>query len=276
MEASKHKPNMSTEQKNAMAQRMIGGLVNGKFQKGLIQELAASFGCHRRTVYKVWKLVEAQRRRGMPVFLSSKKVGVRREKSVKLDIEKMKTIKFHERNTIRKLGQGLGVSKSTIGRWKKEGVIRAHTNAIKPSLTDSNFLSRLKHCLSALRFDVEEGTPTFKSMDNVIHADEKWFLMTKTKTRTYIVPGETEPYRSCQSKRYIIKVMFFCCVCRPVYGVNGELIFYGKIGMWPFTTTEPAKRKSRNRPAGTLVTKPLESITKEVTKQMLINQVRFH
>ncbi|XP_074304549.1 uncharacterized protein LOC141639289 [Silene latifolia] len=40
-----------------------------------------------------------------------------------------------------------------------------------------------------------------------VHIDEKWFYLTTTDTY-YIVLGEEEPHRSCQSKRYITKVMF--------------------------------------------------------------------
>ncbi|PNX74216.1 transposase, partial [Trifolium pratense] len=49
--------------------------------------------------------------------------------------------------------------------------------------------------------------------------------------------------------------------------------FSGKIGMWPLVVEEPAIRSSVNRPAGTLVTKPITSITKEVSRNFLINKI---
>ncbi|XP_074314010.1 uncharacterized protein LOC141649215 [Silene latifolia] len=106
-----------------------------------------------------------------------------------------------------------------------------------------------------------------------IHIDEKWFYLTTTTDTYYIVPGEEEPYRSCQSKRYITKVMFMCAVARPIYGENGDLLFDGKIGVWPFIEHVPAARKSKHRDAGTIVTKAVESITRQVTKDCIIQQI---
>ncbi|XP_074317044.1 uncharacterized protein LOC141653237 [Silene latifolia] len=106
-----------------------------------------------------------------------------------------------------------------------------------------------------------------------IHIDEKWFYLTTTTDTYYIVPGEEEPYRSCQSKRYITKVMFMCAVARPIYGENGDLLFYGKIRVWLYIEYVPAARKSKHRDAGTIVTKAVESITRQVTKDCIIQKI---
>ena len=50
-------------------------------------------------------------------------------------------------------------------------------------------------------------------------------------------------------------------------------LFDGKIGIWPFITIEPAVRNSRNRPAGTPVTKPIPSVNPEVYRSFLIEKV---
>ncbi|XP_074300744.1 uncharacterized protein LOC141632055 [Silene latifolia] len=62
-------------------------------------------------------------------------------------------------------------------------------------------------------------------------------------------------------------------VSRPIYGADGELIFDGEIGMFPFKHEVPAARNNINRPRGTMETKPIDSITKQVVKDCLINQV---
>ncbi|XP_074298008.1 uncharacterized protein LOC141628807 [Silene latifolia] len=108
-------------------------------------------------------------------------------------------------------------------------------------------------------------------MSQQVHMDEKWFYMTRTTERYYIILEEDVQYRACQSKRFKTKVMFMCAVSRPVYGDNGEMIFDGKIGIFPFLEEIPAVRNSRNRPAGTLETKPTNSITEEVIKGCLIH-----
>ncbi|XP_057521752.1 uncharacterized protein LOC130801850 [Amaranthus tricolor] len=44
-------------------------------------------------------------------------------------------------------------------------------------------------------------------------------------------------------------------------------------GIWPFITQEPAKRSSKNRKRGEMETKPIQSITKEHIREMLITNV---
>ncbi|XP_010667659.1 uncharacterized protein LOC104884671 [Beta vulgaris subsp. vulgaris] len=67
--------------------------------------------------------------------------------------------------------------------------------------------------------------------------------------------------------------MFTAVVGRPRYNEDGECTFDGKIGIFPFTYQEAAKRSSKNRPKGTMVTKTIESVNQRVTKQMLIEQI---
>ncbi|XP_019170991.1 PREDICTED: uncharacterized protein LOC109166493 [Ipomoea nil] len=50
-------------------------------------------------------------------------------------------------------------------------------------------------------------------------------------------------------------------------------MFDGKIGIFSFVYKEAAKRRSKNREAGTLETKPIETVNKEVTKKWLIDYV---
>ncbi|XP_074277059.1 uncharacterized protein LOC141600713 [Silene latifolia] len=62
-------------------------------------------------------------------------------------------------------------------------------------------------------------------------------------------------------------------VSRPMYDGNGTLVFDGKIGIFPFTFQERAKRNSKNRVEGTFETKSIPSITKQVVKEMLISKI---
>ncbi|XP_050222041.1 uncharacterized protein LOC126672140 [Mercurialis annua] len=60
--------------------------------------------------------------------------------------------------------------------------------------------------------------------------------------------------------------MFLVALARSRFGV-------GKIGVFPFITHEPAKRSSVNRVAGTMETKPITSIIRDVMKLYLIEKV---
>lgn len=88
----------------------------------------------------------------------------------------------------------------------------------------------------------------------------------------YLTAGEQLPYRSCASKRYIGKVMFLAAVARPRYDFGRKCAFDGKIGIWLIVETQPAKRSSANRPAGTSETKSI-SMTRVVYVSMLKDKV---
>src|SRR5689334_785864 len=109
-------------------------------------------------------------------------------------------------------------------------------------------------------------------MFDCAHVDEKWFYLTKPKVTYYLCPDEPEKLRTCKSKRFIEKVIFLAAVARLRFDHSRNEFFEGKIGIWPFVIEEPAQRKSTNREAGTLVTRPT-NVTKEIYWDFLINKV---
>ncbi|CAH9116606.1 unnamed protein product [Cuscuta europaea] len=62
-------------------------------------------------------------------------------------------------------------------------------------------------------------------------------------------------------------------VGRPRLRDNGEVLWDGKVRIFPFTYEDTAKRSSKNRPAGTLETKASVSITRLVIKEMILNEL---
>lgn len=268
-----YKKNLSDDERNSIAQWLLANSKDVQVLRGKMKEAVAKFNSSPRTVSRVWADARKQLASNQVIQLKSKKPKAQRRKRVLIDLELIQSIPLHKRATIRKLGIGLNCSKSTVWRWVKAGLIKAHTSAIRPHLSADHKLLRLKFSIEAIEFDRLQNMLKFKSMHNTVHLDEKWFFLTKESHRYYLTPGEIEPHRTCKSKRFIPKVMFMCAVCRPIFDANGAVVFDGKIGIFPFTQLVPAKRASKNRPAGTLELKSIQSITKEVTKACLINQV---
>ncbi|KAL4565371.1 hypothetical protein LXL04_029463 [Taraxacum kok-saghyz] len=231
------KNHITDVQRHAIYEALLQATSSGELQRGAITNVASHFSVSKRTVSQVL---------GIPL---------------------------RRRSNIRSLASCLNVSKSTMHRRIKEGALRPHTNAIKPTLTHENKRARLEFCLSKVTRSLSSQIPMFHDMFNVVHIDEKWFYMSRPSRRYYLLPGEDEPLRTCQSKKFITKVMFLAVVARPRFNVYGDEIFSGKIGIYPFTRLEPAKRSSKNRVAGTLETKPILSVTKEVTRSWLIEKV---
>ncbi|KAK9697442.1 hypothetical protein RND81_08G037800 [Saponaria officinalis] len=237
-------------------------------------ETAAKWSISTRTVGIIWKLASKPLLVGQKFDVNSKRIGNANRKRLLPDVEFIKKIDIKDRDTMYRLHIQTGVLVGTIHSWVKEGLLKPHSSPLHPKLNDVNKIQRMKHALQSL---VIEQVPTteikFNETSHIIHMDEKWFFITNDNHKYYLANGEELPYRSCQSKRYITKVMFMCAVSRPVYSPEGELLFDGKIGMFPFTKQQPAARRSRYRPRGTMETKAIESITKEVTRACIIEKV---
>ncbi|XP_021767511.1 uncharacterized protein LOC110731901 [Chenopodium quinoa] len=115
--------------------------------------------------------------------------------------------------------------------------------------------------------------PTFEDTSHVIHIDEKWFYLNHDKRRFYLLPSEEDPYMAHQSRRFKLKAMFMAIIGKTLYGNNGELLHEGKYSIFPFTLKEKVKKSSKNRASGTMVTKALQNVNREVIRDMLLNKV---
>ncbi|XP_042029865.1 uncharacterized protein LOC121776762 [Salvia splendens] len=245
---------LSSQMKNHIVQFLQQQCQAGALPHGSFQEAAKRFKVHRRTVSRVWGIAKQQIEDGKPVIMRGRASGyTKKTGKVHFDDDKFRQLSFLERSCYRKLACKMGVSKTTVGRWAKNNLIRPHTNAIKPTLTEVNKISRMRWCLTHIQPAMDEGKLFYHAMHNTVHIDEKWFYMTKASNRYYLLPDEDEPYR-------------------PQFGTDGQTIFDGKIGIFPFTEQVPAKRMSKNRPRGTLETKPIPSVNKEAMRECLLNQ----
>ncbi|XP_074291358.1 uncharacterized protein LOC141618151 [Silene latifolia] len=256
----------------------------GKLTRGDMKEVADRYGVKVKTISKIWKTAKIPREVGQALDVKSKRMGNTNRKRILPPIEHIKTLEWGQRDTMERVSKNTGLSVGTVHSWVCKGLLKPHSSPLYPHLNDANKLHRLKHALKCLIvehvqadfLDLNAMPITkikFAEMSHIIHMDEKWFYISYDGHKFYMVEGEEIPYRSCQSKRYITKVMFMCAVCRPIYSEDGELLFDGKIGMFPFTKQQPAARASRNSPRGTMETKPIDSITKQVTRECIIEQV---
>ncbi|XP_049394793.1 uncharacterized protein LOC125859114 [Solanum stenotomum] len=223
------------EKHQAIADWLLKESKEGKLKYGSLKQASILFNKSRRTISRIWKQCKSSVDNGTPLDVSSKLVGRVGRKWVEVDINQVKETPLCHRTNIRSLAFAMNMTKSTVFRRIKDGTIRTHTNSIKPQLTEQN----------------------------------------KKSERYYLLPEEheTDPYRSCKSKNFIPKVMFMAAVARPRFDENGIELFSGKIGIFPFVVKEPTKRNSKNRTAGTLETKLIISVTKDITRACLIEKV---
>ncbi|XP_050217419.1 uncharacterized protein LOC126668255 [Mercurialis annua] len=261
---------LTNTQRNVIFQSLLAKSNNGIIKKGAISQVASQFSVNRKAVSNIWS-------KGKRCMENESTVDVcknlrARSKRVVLTFDQVSSIPLRDRTTIRRMSTALSISKTTLHRRIKEGEIKAHSNSLKPFLTEDNKKVRLKFCIDMINQGTINSRPLFTDMYDHVHIDEKWFYLTKVSQKYYLHPQEIEPLRTCKSKRFITKVMFLAAVARPNVRTSDE-IFSGKIGIFPFIFKEPAKPNSKNRIAGTLETKAIENVNKDVIRQCLIEKV---
>ncbi|KAF7801620.1 mariner transposase [Senna tora] len=260
---------MNNEDRKAAYNMLLQKSRNGRLPKGVTHEVASLFSVCDSTIQRIWY----RRNHNNVVVDVSHKKGNCGRKRVQVDLDKIHDIPLNQRSTLHSLAYALKISKATTYKLIKSGVIRRHSNAIKLLLKEGNMKSRIEFCLSMLEPCSIPRDPIFIGMYNIIHIDEKWFYMTKRSRNYYMLVDEEDPIRSCKSKNFIDKVMFLVALARPRFDAQGRELFLGKIGIFPLVTYEPARRTSVNRVAGTLETKPIASVNKEVIRLFLIQKV---
>jgi AraC-like DNA-binding protein len=239
-------------------------------RRGVTASVAADMGVSLRCVQRTWE--EGYTGGGVNAVVSKRAKHCGR-KRIEINPDDISAIPLKKRTTLQDLAAELNVSKSTLHRRFKEGKFKRHTNDIKPILTDDNMKARVRYCLDMLDPTSLPQEPTFRGMFNVVHIDEKWFYLTRRCQKFYLSPNEERPKRGIRNKAFIPKVMFLTAISRPRFDQHGTCMFDGKIGMFAFVTKEYAKRNSRYRDRGTLITKAMTSVKKADSREYLVNMV---
>ena len=208
------------------------------------------------------------------VDVSSQKKGRLGRKRNVFNMEALDAIPIEKKTTIRSIANEMKMGHSQMYRMLKAGNLRSHTNSIKPKLSHEHKLRRLNFILSQIILPTINTLSKFCLMYNVVHIDEKWFNMSRETQRFYLFTWEEEePYRCVQNKNFIGKVMFIVVVARPLVNTNEDILWDGKIGIFPFTETQMAIKSSSNRQVGTPEFKAITRVTKDVIKEKLIAKV---
>ena len=237
-------------------------------------EAAQKFSLHKSTPARLWKQWQAARQSHPDGHFDVQSKKVHNSRPLKYDRQELreaiKKIPLPKRKTMASLSTALGVSAGTIHHLtRNEKLLKPHTSAVKPSLTDINKLERVEFCIQEEDADLPG---IFKPFFDRIHDDEKWFFVDEVECKFYLLEDEEEPHRTTRHKSHIPKIMFLCAVARPRWDAHRGHRWDGKLGIWPFAKQVAAQRSSRNIPRGTLEWKPI-SVTKEVYREFLIEKL---
>ena len=134
---------MCEEVTKQVYQTLLARSRNGRLRKHDTREVADQFGVHIRSVQRLWKRGKIPLAQGIPVNVASRKKGKVGRKAIPVDLEPLRNIRLKERMTIKDVCKKLNISKSKLQRYLKRGLLRRHSNSIKPYLTVANKKSRL-------------------------------------------------------------------------------------------------------------------------------------
>jgi transposase-like protein len=234
-----HRKNMTDLQRQQIYETLLERSNCGRLQKNTTYIVAQKFQVSTSQVRSVWRRAKQCRAEGRPVDVKSRRKNCGRKRK-QIDLSAVLSIPLRRRRTIRSLADALGVHSNTLHRWFKQGLLRRHSSTLKPLLRDENKKESLRWCVSMLDEQTLPNEPMFREMKNIIHMDEKWFNTTSKYTTYYMHPNEDDPHRTMRNKNAIDKVIFLSALGRPLYDEQGNCIWDGKVGLWPFV------RKVRN------------------------------
>jgi transposase-like protein len=135
--------------------------------------VAQMFHVSRPQVQRIWQRAKQCRAQGQPVDVRSRKSKNCERKKMQVDLSEVLRVPLHRRSTIRSLAKAIGVKRSTLHRWFKEGLLRRHSSTLKPLLREENKKERLQWCVSMLDKRRLQNEPKFLEMENIMHMDEK-------------------------------------------------------------------------------------------------------
>ncbi|XP_021840109.1 uncharacterized protein [Spinacia oleracea] len=221
---------------------------------GTIRQVVIKFDYTRQAIRKIWQRAVEQKV-AMDSYLCESRYHNCGRKRIQITYESIASIGMGDITSIVDLAQMLHLSPTTVWRMVKRKQIKAHSSPLHPGISDECKMTRMRWVLGLIMDYSIPNDPTYYSMYDFIHIDEKWFYLTQKSQRVYLANNEPFPHRKAKSRTKIPKFMFMAAVARPRWGQDGQCEWDGKLGIFPFTDSVAAKRTSKNRVKGTIETK---------------------
>ncbi|KAH7867378.1 hypothetical protein Vadar_032684 [Vaccinium darrowii] len=134
----REKRNLTDQERLQILEILLSKSASGKLKRGCLKEVAAMFSVDPRTISAILQRANSCIAKGLTVDVSPNLRGRVGRKRVQLDINAISALKFTERTNIRSIAEAIHVPKTTLHRRVKDGVLRPHTNALKPLLSEED------------------------------------------------------------------------------------------------------------------------------------------
>ncbi|KAK9704887.1 hypothetical protein RND81_07G017900 [Saponaria officinalis] len=145
-------PNLRDDERIKTVTILFEELTDGKAKYRRITELAAEFQVNRRTITNLWNQAKKQRDDEIPISVNSRIPGKTSKEAQICPTERIAAVELSKRSTVRSLAGEIGCHPSIVNRRVRKGLIRSHTSAIHPQLTQDNKFLRLHFCNGKIVF----------------------------------------------------------------------------------------------------------------------------
>ncbi|KAF0694057.1 Aste57867_15027 [Aphanomyces stellatus] len=184
-------------------------------------QVAAIFNCKRQTVTRTWDraAVDLSGTRSICQDVGHRRQGGCGRKKMHLDItNKIRAVPQARRYSFRSLSAALGIAKSTLHGYYKQGAIAKYSSTKNPALTDANKTCRVKLVLDHVHDD--GGVTLIGDMYDTVHVDEKWFFM--SHARPHVPVGDVDVVAACKDYGWDMEV-----VCQPPNSLDMNVLDLG-------------------------------------------------
>ena len=130
--------NLTNIQRQQIYIALVGKTTNGILRKKATTEVAEMFNVKRARVQDFWRRAKQCRAQGIPIDVSSRKKKNSGHKNNEINLSDIANVPLQLRGTLRSFASAAGVPKSTLHRMLKKGILRRHSNTLKPLLKEEN------------------------------------------------------------------------------------------------------------------------------------------
>lgn len=246
-----------------VAYREAPKLQDGRLAYGEMKKLMSQFQKSKQKVKRIIALIKSADRQGIALDLSDRRSLNQGQSKLTEEITAaMKAInKDNLKKKIRTTRRRMMAALKKKGFTLSLGTVHNYILMLSGKLARwhvkvlVNEAQRLKR-VEFVKAQQVPGTELYRSVENDVHVDEKWFYLVMKDGRLLVFPEDQLPATYAQHKNNIVKVMFLVAVCKPQLRPNSTRMT-GLIACEAFTEVISAQRSSKHRDRDTLEEKPI-------------------
>ncbi|KAF0683120.1 Aste57867_24808 [Aphanomyces stellatus] len=169
---------------------LLSSSANGVLCRGAFAPLTSRFGCHWRTLSRLWATARRSILAGSPtavtatkmkdmtshtLYLQSRNTGTMRKRTKEEKEDAIKKVAHQDRETLPSLAAHSAIPTTTFIDHMKESQLKGKSSYVKPLVTQDNKNARIHFAFNFLQRRLG-GRNIIANMHNCVHIDKKMIL----------------------------------------------------------------------------------------------------